>query len=165
VGSFAVQLAKAFGADVTGVCSTTQVELVRSIGADDVVDYTREDVTDGTRHWDLILDTAGHRSLSRLRRALTPTGTLVIVGSEVRGRWMGGFDRNLRAVALSRLVGQRLRMLSSKPRQEDLLTLRELIEAGKVTPVIDRTYPLAEVPQAIRYLVEGHGGGKVVITV
>jgi NADPH:quinone reductase-like Zn-dependent oxidoreductase len=166
VGSFAVQLAKAFGADVTGVASTGQVELVRSIGADQVIDYTRDDPTDGTRHWDLIVDTAGHRSLSQLRRALTPRGTLVIVGSEVRGRWLGGFDRNLRAVALSRLVGQRLRMLGSKPRQQDLQSLRELLEAGKVTPVIDRTYPLAEVPQAIRYLVEGHGGGgKVVITV
>jgi NADPH:quinone reductase-like Zn-dependent oxidoreductase len=166
VGSFAVQLAKAFGAHVTGVASTAQVELVRSIGADDVVDYTRDDVTDGTRHWDLVLDTAGHRSLSRLRRALAPGGTLVIVGSEVRGRWMGGFDRNLRAVALSRLVGQRLRMLSSKPRQQDLQTLRELLEAGKLTPVVDRTYPLAEAPEAIRYLVEGHGGGgKIVITV
>jgi NADPH:quinone reductase-like Zn-dependent oxidoreductase len=166
VGSFAVQLAKAFGAQVTGVCRTTQVDLVRSIGADDVIDYTRQNVTDGTRQWDLILDTAGHRSLSRLRRALAPTGTLVIVGSEVRGRWLGGFDRNLRAVALSRLVGQRLRMLSSTPRQDDLQTLRELSEAGKVTPVIDRTYPLAEVPDAIRYLVEGHGGsGKIVITV
>jgi NADPH:quinone reductase-like Zn-dependent oxidoreductase len=166
VGSFAVQLAKAFGAEVTGVCSTTQVDLVRSIGADDVVDYTHQDVTDGTRQWDLILDTAGHRSLSRLRRALAPTGTLVIVGSEVRGRWMGGFDRNLRAVALSRLVGHRLRMLSSKPRQEDLQTLRELSVAGKITPVIDRAYPLREVPEAIRYLVEGHGGsGKIVITV
>jgi NADPH:quinone reductase-like Zn-dependent oxidoreductase len=166
VGSFAVQLAKAFGAHVTGVASSSQVELVSSIGADDVVDYTREDVTDGTRHWDLILDTAGHRSLSRLRRALTPRGTLVIVGSEVRGRWLGGFDRNLRAVALSRLVGQRLRMLSSTPRQGDLESLRELIDAGKVTPLIDRTYPLSEVPEAIRYLVEGHGGaGKIVITV
>jgi NADPH:quinone reductase-like Zn-dependent oxidoreductase len=166
VGSFAVQLAKAFGAHVTGVASTSQLELVRSIGADEVLDYTRDDVTDGTRHWDLILDTAGHRSLSRLRRALAPQGTLVIVGSEVRGRWMGGFDRNLRAVALSRLVGQRLRMLSSKPRQEDLRTLQALMEAGKVTPVIDRTYPLAEVPEAIRYLVEGHGGGgKIIITV
>jgi NADPH:quinone reductase-like Zn-dependent oxidoreductase len=166
VGSFAVQLAKAFGAEVTGVASTTQVELVRSLGAGEVVDYTREDVTDGTRHWDLILDTAGHRSLSRLRRALTPRGTLVIVGSEGRGRWMGGFDRNLRAVALSRLVGQRLRMLSSKPRQEDLQALRELVEAGKVRPVVDRTYPLRETPEAIRYLVEGHGGaGKIVITV
>jgi NADPH:quinone reductase-like Zn-dependent oxidoreductase len=166
VGAFAVQLAKAFGAEVTGVCSTTQVDLVRSIGADEVIDYTRRDVTDGTRHWDLILDTAGHRSLSQLRRALTPRGTLVIVGSEVAGRWMGGFDRNLRAVVLSRLVGQRLRMLASKPRQEDLQTLRELIEAGKVTPVIDRAFPLREVPEAFRRLIAGHGrGGKIVITV
>ena len=166
VGSFAVQLAKAFGAHVTGVASTTQLDLIRSIGADDVIDYTREDVTDGSRHWDLILDAAGHRSLSRLRRALAPRGTLVIVGSEGRGRWLGGFDRNLRAVALSRLVDQRLRMLSSKPRQADLQVLRELLEAGKATPVIDRTYPLRETPEAIRYLVEGHGGGgKIVITV
>jgi NADPH:quinone reductase-like Zn-dependent oxidoreductase len=165
VGSFAVQLAKAFGAHVTGVASTTQLEVVRSLGADEVVDYTREDVTDGTRHWDLILDTAGHRSLSRLRRALTPQGTLVIVGSEVRGRFMGGFDRNLRAVALSRFVGQRLRMLASKPRQEDLQTLRELLEAGKLTPVVDRTFPLPETPEAIRHLLRGHVRGKVVITV
>jgi NADPH:quinone reductase-like Zn-dependent oxidoreductase len=165
VGSFAVQLANAFGAQVTGVCSTAQVELVRSIGAGNVIDYTRDDITDGTRQWDLILDTAGHRSLSQLRRALTPRGTLVIVGSEGRGRWLGGFDRQLRALVLSRFVGQRLRMLSSKPRQEDLQVLRELIEAGKVTSLIDRTYPLREVPEAIRNLVEGHGGGKVVITV
>src|SRR5215207_3205861 len=165
VGSYAVQLAKAFGARVTGVASTRQLELVRSLGADDVVDYTREDVTDGSRHWDLVIDTGGHRSLSRLRRALTPKGTLVIVGSEGRGRWMGGFDRQLRAVALSRFVGQRLRMLGSKPRQEDLQTLGELLEAGKVTPVIDRTYPLGEVPEAIRQMVEGHRGGKLVITV
>ena len=166
VGSFAVQLAKAFGAQVTGVASTSQAELVRSLGADQVIDYTRTDVTDGSRRWDLILDTAGHRSLSRLRRALTPTGTLVIVGSERRGRWLGGFDRNLRALALSRLVGQRLRLLSSKPRPEDLRTLRELLEAGKVVPVVDRTYPLGEVPEAIRQLVEGHGGGgKIAITV
>jgi NADPH:quinone reductase-like Zn-dependent oxidoreductase len=165
VGAFAVQLAKAFGAEVTGVCSTGQVDLVRSIGADDVIDYTRQDVTDGTRHWDLILDTAGHRSLSQLRRALTPRGTLVIVGSEVAGRWMGGFDRSLRAPLLSRFVGQRLRMLASKPRQEDLQSLRELIEAGKVTPVIDRTFPLREVPEAIRRLEAGHTRGKLVITV
>ena len=165
VGSFAVQLAKAFGADVTGVASTTQLDLVRSIGADEVIDYTREDVTDGTRHWDLILDTAGHRSLSQLRRALTPRGTLVIVGSEGRGRWLGGFDRNLRAVVLSRFVSQRLRMLASKERQEDLQTLGELIEAGKLTPLIGRTYPLSDVPEAIRHLVEGHRGGKLVITV
>jgi NADPH:quinone reductase-like Zn-dependent oxidoreductase len=166
VGSFAVQLAKAFGAHVTGVCSTTQTELVRSIGADDVVDYTRHDVTDGTRRWDLILDTAGRRSLSQLRRALTPKGTLVIVGGEGGGRWLGGFDRNLRAVVLSRLVGQRLRMLSSKPRQDDLQVLRQLLEAGKLTPVIDRTFPLREVPEAFRQLVEGHGrAGKLVITI
>jgi NADPH:quinone reductase-like Zn-dependent oxidoreductase len=165
VGSFAVQLAKAFGAEVTGVASTAQADLVRAIGADHVIDYTSEDVTDGTRRWDLILDTAGHRSLSRLRRALTPKGTLVIVGSEGRGRWMGGFDRNLRAVAMSRFVGQRLRMLSSKPRQDDLQSLRELLEAGKVTPLIDRTYPLARVPEAIRQMVQGHGRGKLVITV
>jgi NADPH:quinone reductase-like Zn-dependent oxidoreductase len=165
VGSYAVQLAKAFGARVTGVAGTRQLELVRSLGADDVVDYTREDVTDGSRHWDLVIDTGGHRPLSRLRRALTPRGTLVIVGSEGRGRWLGGFDRNLRAVALSPFVSQRLRMLSSKPRQEDLQTLRELLEAGKVTPAVSGTYPLAEVPEAIRQLVEGHRGGKLVITV
>ncbi len=164
VGSFAVQLAKALGATVTGVGSTTQLDLVRSIGADDVVDYTREDVTDGSRRWDLILDTAGHRSLSRLRRALNPGGTLVIVGSEGRGRWLGGFDRQLRAVALSRFVGQRLRMLSSKPRQDDLQTLRELIEAGKVTPLLDRTFPLPQAPEAVRHLLQGHGQGKIVIT-
>jgi len=165
VGSYAVQLAKAFGARVTGVASTRQLELVRSLGADDVVDYTREDVTDGSRHWDLVIDTGGHRTLARLRRALTPRGTLVIVGSEGRGRWLGGFDRNLRAVALSPFVGQRLGMLSSKSRQEDLQTLRELLEAGKVTPAVSATYPLAEVPEAIRQLVEGHRGGKLVITV
>ena len=165
VGSFAVQLAKAFGAQVTGVASTSQLELVRSIGADEVIDYTRADITDGTRQWDLILDTAGHRSLSQLRRALTPKGTLVIVGSEGRGRWLGGFDRSLRAPLLSRFVSQRLRMLASKPRQDDLVVLGELIEAGKLTPVIDRTYPLSEVPEAIRQLEQGHARGKLVITV
>jgi NADPH:quinone reductase-like Zn-dependent oxidoreductase len=165
VGSYAVQLAKAFGAHVTGVCSTAQVELVRSIGADEVLDYTRADVTDGSRHWDLIIDTAGRRTLSQLRRALTPKGTLVIVGGEGGGRWMGGFLRNLRAPVLSRFVGQRLRMLASKPRLEDLQTLRELLEAGKLTPRVGRTYPLAEVPEAMRALEAGHTRGKLVITV
>jgi NADPH:quinone reductase-like Zn-dependent oxidoreductase len=166
VGSFAVQLAKAFGAEVTGVAGPAQLDLVRSIGADDVIDYTRQDVTDGARHWEVIVDTAGHRSLSRLRRALTRRGTLVIVGSEGRGRLLGGFDRQLRALVVSRFVSQRLRMLSSKPGQDDLQTLRELLEAGKLTPMIGRTYPLAEVPDAIRQMMHGHGGsGKVVITV
>jgi len=166
VGSFAVQLAKAFGAQVTGVASTSQLELVRSIGADEVIDYTRQDVTDGTRQFDLILDCAGRRTLSKLRRALTPTGTLVIVGGEGGGRLMGGFFRNLRAPVLSRFVGQRLRMLASKERPQDLQTLREFLEAGKVTPVIDRTFPLREVPEAFRQLVEGRGrGGKLAITI
>jgi NADPH:quinone reductase-like Zn-dependent oxidoreductase len=160
VGLFAVQLAKAFGADVTGVCSTTQVDLVRSIGADHVIDYTGDDLADGTRHWDLILDTAGRRSLSQLRRALTHRGTLVIVGGEGPGRWLGGFDRSLRAPVLSRFVSQRLRMLASKPGQDDLQTLRELIEAGKLTPRVDRTYPLPEAPEAIRQLAAGHTRGS-----
>jgi NADPH:quinone reductase-like Zn-dependent oxidoreductase len=164
VGSFAVQLAKAFGAAVTGVCSTTKVDLVRAIGADQVIDYTREDVADGARRWDLIVDTAGRRPLSQLRRALAPRGTLVIVGGEGGGRWLGGFDRQiLRAPILSALVRQRLRPLVSKERSEDLVVLRELIEAGKVTPVIDRTYSLSEVPEAIRYLQAGHARGKIVI--
>jgi NADPH:quinone reductase-like Zn-dependent oxidoreductase len=165
VGTFAVQLAKAFGAEVTGVCSTTKTDLVRSIGADEVIDYTRDDFADGVRRYDLILDTAGRRSLSHLRRALTPKGTLVIIGGEGGGRWFGGFDRSFRAGMLSPLVRQKLRMLISTERQEDLQFLSELMEARKVTPVIDRTYPLAEVPHAIRYLHEGRARGKVVITV
>jgi NADPH:quinone reductase-like Zn-dependent oxidoreductase len=166
VGSFAVQLAKAFGAEVTGVCSTTKAGLVRSLGAGEVIDYTREDFTDGARRWDLIVDTAGRRPLSQLRRALTRRGTLVIVGGEGGGRWLGGFDRMiLRAPILSLLVRQRLRPLTSKERSEDLVVLKELIEAGKVTPVIDRTYPLSEVPEAIRYLEAGHARGKIVIGV
>jgi NADPH:quinone reductase-like Zn-dependent oxidoreductase len=166
VGSFAVQLAKAFGAKVTGVCSTTKVDLVRSIGADEVIDYTREDFADGARHWDLIVDTAGRRSLSQLRRALTPWGTLVIVGGEGGGRWLGGFDRQiLRAPIRSAFVRQRLRPLISKERSDDLVVLKEFIEVGKVTPVIDRTYSLSEVPEAIRYLEAGHARGKIVIRV
>ena len=166
VGSFAVQLAKAFGADVTGVCSTTKTDLVRSIGADDVVDYTRDDFADGARHWDLILDTAGNRSLSHLRRALTPKGTLVIIGGEGGGRWTGGFQRLiLWAPLLSLFVRQRLRGFVSTEGKEDIERLRELIEAGKVTPLIDRTYPLREAPEAIRYWAQGHASGKVVIAV
>jgi NADPH:quinone reductase-like Zn-dependent oxidoreductase len=166
VGSFAVKIAKAFGAEVTGVCSTTKVALVRSIGADEVLDYTRESFTDGARRWDVIVDTAGRRPLSQLRRALTPKGTLVIVGGDGGGPWTGGFFRGmLGAPLLSLVVGQRLRGLMSKENQEDLRTLSELIEAGEVTPLIDRTYSLIEAPEAIRYLEEGHPRGKVVITV
>jgi NADPH:quinone reductase-like Zn-dependent oxidoreductase len=166
VGTFAVQLAKAFGAAVTGVCSTTKLDLVRSIGAEEVIDYTREDFADGARRWDLIVDTAGRRSLSQLRRGLAPRGRLVIVGGEGGGRWLGGFDRQiLRAPVLSLFVRQTLRPLTSKERREDLVVLKELIEAGKLTPVIDRTYPLREAPEAVRYLEGGHARGKVVITV
>ena len=166
VGTFAVQIAKAFGAEVTGVCSTSKMDLVRSIGADDVIDYTREDFADGGRKWDLIVDTAGRRSLSHVRRALTPKGTLVIVGGEGGGKWTGGFFRQvLRAPLRSLFSGQKLRGLTSKEKQGDLQALRALIEAGKVTPVVDRTYALVEAPDAIRYLEEGHARGKVVITI
>jgi NADPH:quinone reductase-like Zn-dependent oxidoreductase len=166
VGSLVVQIAKVFGAEVTAVCSTSKMELVRSIGADDVIDYTREDFADGSRRWDVIVDTAGRRPLSRLRRALAPKGTLVIVGGDGGGHWTGGFFRGvLRAPLVSLFVGQRLRGLASKVKREDLVTLTELIEAGTLTPVIDRTYPLIEAPDAIRYLEEGHSRGKVVITV
>lgn len=166
VGTLAVQIAKAFGARVTGVCSASKADLIRSLGADDVIDYTREEFTDGTRRWDLIVDTAGRRSLSRLRRALTPKGTLVIVGGDGGGRWTGGFFRGVfRAPLLAMFTGQRLRGLMSKEKGEDLETLREMIESGKVSPVIDRTYPLIEAPDAIRYLEKGHPRGKIIIVV
>jgi NADPH:quinone reductase-like Zn-dependent oxidoreductase len=165
VGTFAVQIAKAFGAHVTGVCSTTKVEMVRSIGADRVIDYTREDFAEGEQRYDLILDIGGNSTLARLRRTLAPEGTLVITGGEGGGRMFGGIDRQLRAMMLSPFVGQELGTFVNKENHEDLIVLKELIESGKVTPVIDRTYPLSEVPEAIRYLEEGHAQGKVVITV
>jgi NADPH:quinone reductase-like Zn-dependent oxidoreductase len=165
VGTFAVQLAKALGAHVTGVCSTTKVDMVRSIGADRVIDYTQEDFAEGDQRYDLILDIGGNSSLSRLRRALTLQGTLVITGGEGGGRWLGGTDRQIRALMLSPFVGQKLGTFVNSENHEDMIFLKELIEAGKVTPVIDRTYPLSEVPEAIRYLEEGHAQGKVVITV
>ena len=165
VGTFAVQIAKALGAEVTGVCSTTKTDLVRSIGADHAIDYTRGDFADGRQHYDLILDTAGRRSLSHLRRGLTRQGTLVIVGGEGGGRWFGGVERQLRAVMLSRFVRQQLRApVYAEHPKKDLQFLKELIEAGKVTPVIDRTYTLSEVPEALRYFGEGHAQGKIVIT-
>jgi NADPH:quinone reductase-like Zn-dependent oxidoreductase len=165
VGSYAVQLAKAFGAEVTAVCSTTKVDLVRSLGADHVIDYTRDDFAEGKQRYDVILDIGGNSSLSRLRRALTPKGTLVIAGGEGGGRWLGGTDRQLRALLLSRFVSQKLTTFISKENHEDMIVLKQLIEAGKITPVIDRTYPLSEVPNAIRYLEQGYARGKVVITV
>jgi NADPH:quinone reductase-like Zn-dependent oxidoreductase len=166
VGSFAVQFAKALGAEVTGVASTSKLDLVRSIGADDVIDYTRQDFTAGARRWDVIIDTAGRRPLSQLRRALTPQGTLVIVGGDGGGNWTGGFFRGvLRAPFVSKFVGQKMIGLATKERAEDLRAVSELIDSGKVKPVIDRTYPLIEAPDAVRYLAEGHPRGKIVITV
>lgn len=164
VGTFAVQIAKADGAEVTGVCSASKAELVRSIGADHVIDYTREDFVDGRNRYDVILDIAGNRSLSELRRALTPRGTLVIVGGEDAGKWLG-IRRQLRAAALSPFVRQKLGFFISKERPEDLEELRKLLEAGTIRPVVDKTFPLEEVPAAIRYLRDGHARGKVVIAI
>jgi NADPH:quinone reductase-like Zn-dependent oxidoreductase len=166
VGSLSVQIATTLGAEVTGVSSTSKMDLVRSIGAHDVIDYTREDFTKGSRRWDVIVDTAGRRPLSQLHRALTRKGSLVIVGGDGGGRWTGGFFRGmLRAPVVSLFVGQRLRGLTTKIEKQDLLALTELIESGAVQPVIDRTFPLVEAPDAIRYLAEGHPAGKVLITV
>jgi NADPH:quinone reductase-like Zn-dependent oxidoreductase len=165
VGTYAVQLAKAFGAKVTGVASTAKAGLVRSIGADQVIDYTREDFADGRQHYDLILDIGGNSHLSRLRRALTPKGTLVIAGSE-GAKWTG-VGRQTRALMLSPLVPQRLTMYisSTNKRQADLEALCQQIEAGHLTPVVGKTYPLAEVPKAIRHLESGHAQGKIAITI
>jgi NADPH:quinone reductase-like Zn-dependent oxidoreductase len=146
------------------VCSTKSVEMVRSIGADHVVDYIQQDFTRTGERYDLILEMAGNRSLADLRRALTPKGTLVLVGGS-GGRWFMGTGRTLRAVVVSPFVGQRLRSFFSKPRGEDLVVLKELLEAGKVTPVIDRTFPLREAPEAIRYVGERSTQGKTAITV
>jgi len=165
VGSFAVQLAKASGAEVTGVCSTNKLDLVTSLGADRVVDYTREDFAAGSHHYDLIVDIAGNSPLSRLRRALTPTGTAVIVGGENKGNLTGGIDRQLRALILTRFVGQRLTGLASKERASDLEILADHLAAGTVTPSIDRTYPLDQVPTAMRYLEAGKVKGKIAITI
>jgi NADPH:quinone reductase-like Zn-dependent oxidoreductase len=163
VGSYAVQLATAAGGQVTGVCGPAKLDLVRSLGAIEVVDYTRDDLPD--QRYDLVIDTAGNRPISRLRRRLAPTGTLVLVGGEASdGRWLQGFDRQLRALALSPFVGQRLVPLVLKESGANLAALTELIEAGRVRPVLDRTFPLAEAPDAIRHVKGGHATGKVVLT-
>ena len=161
VGSFAVQIAKAYGADVTGVCSTAKVDMVRALGADHVIDYSREDFADGQHRYDVILDIGGNRRLSHLRRALTPKGRLVIVGGETDGRWLGGTDRQVRAQLLSLFVSQKLGTFISSENAADLIALRDLIEAGKLMPV--RTYPLSDVAP-IRGLIDGHARGKIVIT-
>jgi len=165
VGTFAVQLAKAFGAEVTGVCSATKTDLVRSLGADHVVDYSLEDFTATGTRYDLILDIGGNTSLSRLRQALTPKGTLVIVGGETSGKWLGGTDRQVRAMVLSMFVSQKLGTFIAAVKQEDLLVLAQLAESGQLTPAVDRTFSLDEAPKAIRHLDEGHARGKVVVTV
>jgi NADPH:quinone reductase-like Zn-dependent oxidoreductase len=163
VGTFVVQIAKVFGADVTGVSRTANLDLVRSIGADHVIDYTREDFTRSGSRYDLIVDVGGNRSLSACRRALAPDGTLVLVGA---GKGPGGpVGRFLAASVRSRLLKQRVAAFVSWESADDLLTLKELIEAGKVAPVIDRTYPLTRTAEAIRYLESGHARGKVIITV
>ena len=164
VGTFAVQIAKVFGADVTGVCSTRNRDMVRTIGARHVIDYTAEDFTRSGQRYDLIFDTVGNHSLSDCRRALTPGGTLVLVGGPDKGRWLGPLTGMLKAAVLSRFVSQKLLPFLAHLSKDDLIVMRELLEAGKVAPVIDRTYPLSEVPNAIRYLEEGHARGKVVIT-
>lgn len=166
VGTFAVQLAKAFGAEVTGVDSTKKLDMLRSIGADKVIDYTQQDFTQSGERYDLMLDIAANHSFSDCRRALTPAGTYVIVGDAAgSGRWIGVLGRALKALVLSQFVGQGMGAFVSVEKKEAMGVLRELIEAGKVTPVIDRTYPLSEVPQAIRYVEQGHVQGKVIITV
>jgi NADPH:quinone reductase-like Zn-dependent oxidoreductase len=164
VGSYAVQLAKALGAEVTGVSSPAKLDLVRSLGADHVIDYTREDFADGEHRYDLILDIGGNPTLSRLRRALTHTGTAVIVGGEQGGR-LTGLGRQLRAVALSLFIRQRLTFFVSKERGSDLERLTEFIEAGQLTPSIDQIFSLDQVPEAMRHFVAGKVRGKVAITV
>jgi NADPH:quinone reductase-like Zn-dependent oxidoreductase len=164
VGTFAVQIAKAFGAEVTGVARTDKLDLVRSLGADQVVDHTTDDVTASDRRYDVVLDIGGNTPVRRLRRVLTPRGTLVIVGGEGKGRWLG-MGRQLRAAALSPFVGQRLGFFVNRGNAADLVVLAGLIESGQVTPAVDRTFPLAEAAAAVSYMSEGRARGKVVVEV
>jgi NADPH:quinone reductase-like Zn-dependent oxidoreductase len=165
VGTFAVQIAKAFGAEVTGVCSTQNVEMVASIGADHVIDYTAEDFTQARQQYDLLIDIAGNRALAETRRVLVPKGVLVGVGGPNKGRWIGPLGRTARMALLSPAVSQRMTFFLADQNNDDLVILRDLLQTRKVTPVIDRTYPLSEAAEAIRYLEQGHARGKVVITV
>jgi NADPH:quinone reductase-like Zn-dependent oxidoreductase len=165
VGTFAVQIAKALGAKVTGVCSTANVQTVRSIGADHVIDYTKEDYTTTGQRYDLLVDVAGNRTLAECRRVLAPAGVLVGVGAPDKGRWLGPAARGMKIVLLSPVVSQRLTVFLAQQRPDDLAFLRDLIEAGKLTPVIDKTYPLSAVAQAMAHLETGHAKGKVVISI
>jgi NADPH:quinone reductase-like Zn-dependent oxidoreductase len=165
VGSFAVQIAKSYGAQVTGVCSTSKIDLVCSLGADHVVDYTHEDFADGAHKYDLILDIGGNSSLSRLRRALARTGTLVIVGGEDGGNWTGGIGRQLRAFVMSIFLRQRLTSFISKANGVDLESLIPLLDSGDVTPIVDKTYSLAQAPAAMNEMVEGRVRGKIAVTI
>jgi NADPH:quinone reductase-like Zn-dependent oxidoreductase len=164
VGSFAVQLAKALGATVTGVCSTAKVDLVRSLGADEVIDYTTQDIAGRPDRFDVILDIAGNRRISHLRRALTPRGTLVIVGGEDHGTWLG-MRRQFLALLVSPFVRQNLRVLPPAERKQDLRAVAELVEAGKVRPAVDRAFPLSAAPDAIRYWESNQARGKAVVTI
>ncbi len=165
IGTFAVQIAKALGAEVTGVCSTRNVDLVRSIGADHVIDYSRQDFTQGPARYDFILDNVSKHSLSQLRRALTTNGTLVPNGGRFDNRWFAGGGRVMTSKILSRVVSHNLRPFLVSMNLDDLVTLKHLIEAGKVTPVIDRTYSFSEAQQAISHVGEGHARGKVAIAI
>jgi NADPH:quinone reductase-like Zn-dependent oxidoreductase len=163
VGTFAVQIAKTFGAEITGVCGAAKTDLVRAVGADHVIDYTRENPVAGRRRYDVIIDIGGNRRLAHLRRALAPEGTLVITGGE-GGRWLGGIGRNLRAQLLSPFVSQKLTAFVARQRPADLITLRDLADSGAITPANDRTYPLSQAAAAVRLLAEGRVRGKVVIS-
>jgi NADPH:quinone reductase-like Zn-dependent oxidoreductase len=165
VGTYAVQIAAAMGAEVTGVCSTGNVELVRSIGAAHVVDYTSEDFSDGRAQYDVILDNVGSLALTRLRRALTAKGTLVLNGGGSPGHVFGPVGTLLRAVVANAFVPQRLRPLPSRQKREELLAVTALIEDGKLIPIVDRTYPLADTADGLRHVEQGHARGKVVVTV
>jgi NADPH:quinone reductase-like Zn-dependent oxidoreductase len=165
VGTYAVQIAKTFGAEVTGVCSTRNVELVRSLGADHVIDYTQQNFTESAERYDLILDNVGNHSLLNTRRALKPEGILVIIGGSSENRWMGPMSRPLQAAMLSPFVSQEMLMILSELNPADLQILSDLARDGKMTSVIDRRYPLSQVPEAIRYLEAGRARGKVIVTV
>jgi len=165
VGPFAVQIAKALGAEVTGVCSARNLDLVASLGADHVIDYAREDFTRPGRRYDVLVDIAGNRPLSACRRALAPAGVLVGVGAPDKGRWIGPMSRSVKMRAAAPFARQTMTFFMAEQSKADLVVLRQLLETGKITPVIDRTYPLGEVPEAVRYLEQGHARGKVVITI